>query len=203
MAAVMVGYNVVSIHAPTRGATVCNVLPYSSKRRFNPRTHTGCDHFICAKSIVNTWFQSTHPHGVRLPKNNVVLAEGLVSIHAPTRGATEKNLKLSEDKINVSIHAPTRGATRATLEPTENNVFQSTHPHGVRLSFSLYNNLPPTLFQSTHPHGVRPYHFSVPYGSHRFNPRTHTGCDAAALKITTSNLPFQSTHPHGVRRISF
>ena len=33
-----------------------------------------------------------------------------VSIHAPTRGATDYTLTL-QDTSNVSIHAPTRGAT--------------------------------------------------------------------------------------------
>ena len=55
---------------------------------FNPRTHTGCDVRQIGKEVFN-----------------------VVSIHAPTRGATV---------------------------PMENcgvfPVFQSTHPHGVRLS---------------------------------------------------------------------
>ena len=33
-----------------------------------------------------------------------------------------------------------------------------------------------------------------------FNPRTHTGCDAARLVLVTVFILFQSTHPHGVRR---
>ena len=35
-----------------------------------------------------------------------------VSIHAPTRGATQ-GIKDQNDLVNVSIHAPTRGATYA------------------------------------------------------------------------------------------
>ena len=31
-----------------------------------------------------------------------------------------------------------------------------------------------------------------------FNPRTHTGCDAAQTKKSSADM-FQSTHPHGVR----
>jgi len=54
----------VSIHAPARGATLCEVylLPC---HRFNPRTRTGCDD-ECTAGI----------------------AECDVSIHAPARGAT-------------------------------------------------------------------------------------------------------------------
>ena len=33
----------------------------------------------------------------------------------------------------VSIHAPTWGATAKDLKAAEREMFQSTHPHGVRL----------------------------------------------------------------------
>ena len=35
--------SVVSIHAPTRGATLCNPSYLAACCCFNPRTHTGCD----------------------------------------------------------------------------------------------------------------------------------------------------------------
>ena len=125
----------VSIHAPTRGATL----------------------FICAKSIVNTWFQSTHPHGVRLIGNTHKRFGYNVSIHAPTRGATQCGLGSYPVMISfnprthtgcdiymrtgswwnkVSIHAPTRGATPAFGNCEGAVAFQSTHPHGVRLCFT-------------------------------------------------------------------
>ena len=59
-------------------------------RRFNPRTHTGCD--------------VTERH------NQPILD---VSIHAPTRGATPKDAG-GQVFFDVSIHAPTRGATPST-----------------------------------------------------------------------------------------
>ena len=34
---------------------------------FNPRTHTGCDLLISSGEGILLLFQSTHPHGVRLP----------------------------------------------------------------------------------------------------------------------------------------
>ena len=40
----------------------------------------------------------------------------IISIHAPTRGATKKVLK-SLTKASISIHAPTRGATSAFHYP--------------------------------------------------------------------------------------
>ena len=54
-----------------------------------------------------------------------------VSIHAPTRGATVINKAYAITKC-VSIHAPTRGATRVNEAIARSEAFQSTHPHGVR-----------------------------------------------------------------------
>ena len=194
---------VVSIHAPTRGATV---IP-------------------CKKSSIS-WFQSTHPHGVRLGPEIIKLGPVHVSIHAPTRGATTCRQACRGSLLRVSIHAPTRGATNTgryisrvatgfnprthtgcdagvrgehTHTVLRRHGFQSTHPHGVRLimSFSIKKN---GMFQSTHPHGVRRsvyfrddgqghvsihaptrgatvYHDGHVFYISGFNPRTHTGCD--------------------------
>ena len=123
------------------------------KKSFNPRTHVGCDGFRTIRyealhvSIhAPTWgatpspnfpfpsllFQSTHPRGVRRPKNrfgrnppkfqsthprgvrhaaaHVPVDLGQVSIHAPTWGATFRP-SCRACKRRVSIHAPTWGAT--------------------------------------------------------------------------------------------
>ena len=146
----------VSIHAPTRGATLLNLtiiiffikfqsthprgvrlhspsLSLFALKRFNPRTHEGCDWhpaspyrwmkefqsthprgvrlvIILLSSCSTTKFQSTHPRGVRLAAAKSELQKLDVSIHAPTRGATSKAVFCSE-AATVSIHAPTRGAT--------------------------------------------------------------------------------------------
>ena len=99
----------ISIHAPTRGATQLlgqvislrikfqSTLPREERRstncfaflqrHFNPRSHERSD------SILTYATNDT-----------------LISIHAPTRGATDTNTaRISHGRI--SIHAPTRGAT--------------------------------------------------------------------------------------------
>ena len=119
---------------------------------FNPRTHTGCD--------------VTERH------NQPILD---VSIHAPTRGATNLVCQV-RDSLLVSIHAPTRGATNESLCQIQTGRFQSTHPHGVRHNEKMNINLAPG-----------------------FNPRTHTGCDSTCPRGFTQSSTFQSTHPHGVR----
>ena len=99
----------VSIHAPTRGATLIFVIIMPimlfqsthprgvrpSERHskhlpqgFNPRTHEGCDVLPFVLTLMSIMFQSTHPRGVR-PKSQLPV-----------------------------------------LNP---NQFQSTHPRGVRL----------------------------------------------------------------------
>ena len=123
----------VSIHAPTRGATVTLSLLLALSFCFNPRTHSGCDIFVTIHLYGWKVFQSTHPLGVRLVYvtyiNNLQMFQSThplgvrlklatqyahrheVSIHAPTRGATMREEADGQTNGSVSIHAPTRGAT--------------------------------------------------------------------------------------------
>ncbi len=56
-----------------------------------------------------------------------------ISIHAPARGATE-TFKITLIPLMISIHAPARGATAPPAYRPQSSVrFQSTHPRGVRL----------------------------------------------------------------------
>ena len=110
-------------------------------RCFNPRTHEGCDSSEAGNIYRSPSFQSTHPRGVRL-----------------------QGRRFTRRTLNVSIHAPTRGATDGNVISHEINQFQSTHPRGVR-QFLATKSCPSGWFQSTHPRGVRPgyaiYHLSL------------------------------------------
>ena len=55
----------VSIHAPTRGATILQIRRSYIFKRFNPRTHEGCDSLVFFLLHNMALFQSTHPRGVR------------------------------------------------------------------------------------------------------------------------------------------
>ena len=123
---------VISIHAPTRGATYNGAKYFIHCADFNPRSHEGSDKAISCKNK----------------------RKCKISIHAPTRGATivyivncdgyiDFNPRShegsdSEDRINIyqvniSIHAPTRGATPvSTPIPGIHCIFQSTLPRGER-----------------------------------------------------------------------
>ena len=126
---------------------------------FNPRSHTGSDHFlmIAAESSIG------------------------ISIHAPTRGATLQKLQLLRHPLFQSTlpHGERPVEVQGCLLPLR---FQSTLPHGERhgtmnpfavgLMISIHA---PTRgatwpsvrfkafapFQSTLPHGERPVKFSV------------------------------------------
>ena len=125
-------------------------------------------------------FQSTHPHGVRQSLRPSATLFHVVSIHAPTRGATSHDcyspfsvscfnprthtgcdlvvLTSSNNLIIVSIHAPTRGATF---------VYRGTdRPQFCRFNPRTHTGCD-SLKQSNIFHNVS------------FNPRTHTGCDEA------------------------
>ena len=142
---------------------------------FNPRTHTGCDPYASAKGA--------HQEGV--------------SIHAPTRGATDV-LQVRSRHRDVSIHAPTRGATIYDIVAICHLLFQSTHPHGVRPSRGALHGLG-GQFQSTHPHGVRPPVRLRRYASGRFQSTHPHGVRRQYGVLPSDAIMFQSTHPHGVR----
>ncbi len=121
----------ISIHAPTKGATLCTFDRRKIDTDFNPRTHEGCD---CLRPISMNGiplFQPTHPRGVRhlLLRHrsgscnfNPRTREGcdhaekrfdlfrVLSIHAPTRGATFRESEIIPATL-ISIHAPTKVAT--------------------------------------------------------------------------------------------
>ena len=106
-------------------------LSTKTTRDFNPRARVGrdkpyrkrCHHArisIHAPAWGATWhssslhrhkrFQSTRPRGARLGAVDGWKRATLISIHAPTRGATLLVAHL--DTVHqISIHAPTRGAT--------------------------------------------------------------------------------------------
>ena len=103
------GASEVSIHAPTRGATIFDLRKFISVQTFQSTHPHGVRLRRNHPRTISTKFQSTHPHGVRRYSHGDGGRSDRVSIHAPTRGATKH--------IVIRIHF---------FE------FQSTHPHGVR-----------------------------------------------------------------------
>ena len=100
--------SVISIHAPTRGAT---------KRRSG----------FVFKKIISIHAPTRGATVYRFRSYDFLQ----ISIHAPTRGATSRTWD-SGIQIKISIHAPTRGATKSHKIVNAKHVFQSTLPRGER-----------------------------------------------------------------------
>ena len=97
----------VSIHAPTWGATLVRLV-----------------------SKLSHEFQSTHPRGVRLL--TTALRSARLRFNPRTHvGCDSESLNRRMEAI-VSIHAPTWGATLFSEVERSFFEFQSTHPRGVR-----------------------------------------------------------------------
>jgi len=164
----------VSIHAPTRGATI-----------------------TITKGMIEALFQSTRPRGARQQLIAAIRVGQDVSIHAPTRGATQQ----SDEAQDLFLFQSTRprGARRRDDPGFGSRTgFQSTRPRGARLAYfsspimsMIVSIHAPTRgatvnddgkqklykFQSTRPRGARP---------------------DTERAITAANL-FQSTRPRGAR----
>ena len=163
----------VSIHAPTWGATgrvvyrgnnnaFQSTLPHgerrprsfspTARRCFNPRSRMGSDRAKIAVSWPSKCFN---------PRSHT--------------GSDTHVRKAHQGKL-VSIHAPTWGATNKRGSSYVVSSFQSTLPHGERhKNKAAYVNA--MMFQSTLPHGERPVSHRCFLHPGGFNPRSHTGSD--------------------------
>ena len=119
-------------------------------------------------------FQSTHPRGVR-PTTRLWNFR-LNRFNPRTHEGCDPAILLTNSSRRVSIHAPTRGATGKNLIRRPRSEFQSTHPRGVRLYIRRR-----TIYRSSfNPRTHEGCDTSERHSKHLpqgFNPRTHEGCD--------------------------
>ena len=140
---------IISIHAPTRGATPAGVpyertdgfqstLPQGERLDvlttilnaydFNPRSHKGSDDlgFIPRKDreIISIHAPTRRATALLV----IVNQQDFISIHAPTRGATIKPPR-HWNGIFISIHAPTRGATTPSKCAPSNFLYFNPRSH--------------------------------------------------------------------------
>ena len=173
--------------------------------------------------MVNLQFQSTLPRGERLEHYSSCTESCRISIHAPTRGATNRS---PWDDIGIRNFNPRSHEGSDSYPASSANIivtFQSTLPRGER-QVSCKRSVTHMPFQSTLPRGERPKFLVVLYLLTDFNPRSHEGSDFPALYFsirkaisihaptrgaTVSKMPifdavqFQSTLPRGERRYIF
>ena len=191
------GCEIISIHAPARGATqclvLCFVLPvFQSTRPQGARPHLPLA--ISSRCI----FQSTRPQGAR--RYDPYTELGIRNFNPRARKGRDYFGKPISEWIVISIHAPARGAT----PPEDLNTLEA-------------------LFQSTRPQGAR--HFLMIFSRRKcyFNPRARKGRDRIAdqkekfakisihapargatcfIRFSAFARIFQSTRPQGARRVS-
>ncbi len=112
----------------------------------------------------------------------------LISIHAPTRGATNP-LATTRQPSSISIHAPTRGATASTTSVRPIIPFQSTLPREER-RFHSHLVCKLLIFQSTLPREERLNSLECVGFPNNFNPRSHERSDSKQydFKFNTENF---------------
>ena len=79
----------VSIHAPTWGATKSIEINANKKKSFNPRTHMGCDRTCSKHQLRYLRFNPRTHMGCDVLRFVTLPFRTMVSIHAPTWGATK------------------------------------------------------------------------------------------------------------------
>ena len=152
----------ISIHAPTRGATSAVLLLPVATSNFNPRSHEGSDLRQSASTCQKS-FQSTLPRGERQAADSIQARKGIISIHAPTRGATKQYRAKTNVNAKFQSTLPRGERRRATEKSEVNKVFQSTLPRGERHK--------------------RPLFFVC---EANFNPRSHEGSDQTLSSVRCS-----------------
>ncbi len=144
----------ISIHAPTQGATGSSSTGLSSGSNFNPRTHAGCDGGVQTSQAISSLFQSTHPRRVRLWSKYISFISSLISIHAPTQGATACG------RCRVLVYFYFNPRTHAGCDIVIIKIRKAVFNFNPRTHAGCDNHLiqrmsRQQLFQSTHPRRVR------------------------------------------------
>ena len=122
----------VSSHAPARGATRPQNERLRPKHSFKPRARTGRDDAARNATTDFTLFQATRPHGARRVRKG---RRATRRRFQATRPHGARRLRFRDHRFEgiVSSHAPARGATnRADMHLCIRDRFQATRPHGAR-----------------------------------------------------------------------
>ena len=124
---------IISIHAPTRGATSVDFIKHAKISHFNPRSHERSDFISLFHSLGNYYFNPRSHERSDLATQKLPLPHRYFNPRSHERSDKAQNY-LKRYYI-ISIHAPTRGATSAS--PSQSNdirLFQSTLPREERQS---------------------------------------------------------------------
>ena len=187
----------VSIHAPAGGATdEWSKEPFSFPL-FQSTRPRGARRWHGHSVPIYRWFQSTRPRGARL--NRHLLLSFIYRFNPRARGGRDDCHRRLVAEWLVSIHAPAGGATVLFVVLFFLFQFQSTRPRGARHESGVCSHLW-IMFQSTRPRGARLCTstlsvFLLEFQSTR--PRGARRCDQGGVSPLSV---FQSTRPRGARR---
>ena len=104
----------ISIHAPTRGATISMISLQKVWQNFNPRSHEGSDALIRSTPAATSVFQSTLPRGERRGRPLTTFTT-YWNFNPRSHEGSDIQFKDMDEAQVISIHAPTRGATRTDV----------------------------------------------------------------------------------------
>ena len=155
--------DIVSIHAPTRGATKHRFPPMSQGFCFNPRSHEGSDPKAYIADSRSSGFNPRSHEG----------SDDHTNVRDIQRVGFNPRSHEGSDVIRDAVHAINAG-------------FQSTLPRGERRRLSDTADAR-TWFQSTLPRGERRIDRSHVLKNLSFNPRSHEGSDGKWLRLDRCN----------------
>ena len=123
----------ISIHAPAKGATGDVLFIQSESYNFNPRSREGSDITCPVCGYKFSGFQSTLPRRERRFSNSVLSIPGYFNPRS-REGSDTPSLALQK-QCPISIHAPAKGATLFYRLFYLSGQFQSTLPRRERHPF--------------------------------------------------------------------
>ncbi len=212
--------NIVSIHAPARGATPAGTRSPRRRPRFNPRPRAGGDErwklpvagadlfqstpprggrqLEPQATVLLNWFQSTPPRGGRLRLRRIPMRGHCFNPRPRAGGDVWALGQLSG--ASVSIHAPARGATGTSGHYYCSQCVSIHAPaRGATLVVRSEETAPPVSIHAP----ARGATSAVSAGARAgkgFNPRPRAGGDAEPGGWVCRRRLFQSTPPRGGRR---
>ena len=144
-------------------------------RNFNPRSHEGSDCGGNSDGKSTLLFQSSLPRGERLTSAPLSTADTKFQSSLP-RGERQRRRNTTASSAVISILAPTRGATNINLCTIYKLIFQSSLPRGERRSNGSIC-LTDTDFNPRSHEGSDQYLHIAAVDVADFNPRSHEGSD--------------------------
>ena len=147
-----------------------------------------------------TMFQSTLPRRERRSDFTLYTFANLVSIHAPTKGATLNPVAYALLRMFQSTLPRRERPTLSTLLLLLLR-FQSTLPRRERREITEYMDYHVTSFNPRSHEGSDKQTSTKGFDPIGFNPRSHEGSDATAMHINQPCSVFQSTLPRRERPV--